>query len=320
MEDIASRYDIILVRNNIVMGLISIILSRRLKKPFVFHYSHLIAETLILEAEKLGIRRYLTPKFYRGIVGRFLTGIVLKKADLVITTSESMRDSLEEEGFKSEKMIPIPSGADATIDVNKVDYNKIRVNYDLNNKSVLCYIGTMNRFRKLDFLLEIVEKLKDEYPIKLMMVGEGKSKDDLKYLKRIAKEKGLEDHVIFIGKIPWSKIPQYVLASDICISPFRPNRVLRTNSPVKLMEYMNLGKPVVGNIENIEQKQILTKSGGGICVKYNVKEFEEAIRYLLENPKTAKEMGMKGKAYIRKFRSYDIIADIVENNFKKLMI
>jgi len=315
---IASECDIIQVRNDIPLGLIAIFLSRSLKKPFVFRYSHLKADTLVLEAGE-NVFRYFNLKFYKGTLGKFLTRIILRNAQWIFTISDAMKEHLVEDGIDSEKMIPVTSGTDLSIISKKIDSSNIIEKFQLKNHMVLCYVGTMNRIRNLDFLIEIIEKLKNEFPVKLLMVGEGKRKEDLNHLKNLTKQKDLEEYIIFTGKVPRSEVPKYISAADICVSSLPPNKVFRTSSPLKLMEYMSMGKPIVCNNENVEQRNIISKNQAGMCVKYDVGEFVKAIEYLNENPGIAKEMGIRGKKYIQENRSYEILADKVEKEYFNIL-
>ena len=99
--------------------------------------------------------------------------------------------------------------------------------------------------------------------------------------------------------------------ADVCVSPFFPTPVLQSASPTKLVEYLALGKPVVAN-DHPEQRRVIEESGGGICVPYAETAFASAIVHLLQNPAQAREMGERGRLYVRTHRAYPVIADAVE--------
>jgi glycosyltransferase involved in cell wall biosynthesis len=55
---------------------------------------------------------------------------------------------------------------------------------------------------------------------------------------------GLEN-VAFLGVRPYDRVPAYMQAFDVCWVPFDQSQVSRAANPVKIFEYLSLGKPVV---------------------------------------------------------------------------
>jgi len=78
--------------------------------------------------------------------------------------------------------------------------------------------------------------------VKLLIVGDG---DALEELQRKRAELGLEDYVVLAGKQPYEKIPEFIAASDICLLPAHDNAIMRDIVPIKMYEYMAMGKPVI---------------------------------------------------------------------------
>src|SRR6185437_732221 len=52
-------------------------------------------------------------------------------------------------------------------------------------------------------------------------------------------------NVHFIGRQPMQKLPEYVNAFDVCINPQLVNNITEGNYPLKIDEYLSMGKPVV---------------------------------------------------------------------------
>jgi len=53
------------------------------------------------------------------------------------------------------------------------------------------------------------------------------------------------DNATFLGARPYDRVPAYVHAFDVCWVPFDRSQVSRAANPVKIYEYLALGKPVV---------------------------------------------------------------------------
>jgi len=56
---------------------------------------------------------------------------------------------------------------------------------------------------------------------------------------------GMQDRIILVGWQPYSEIPDFLAASDICILPAYNNEIMRNIVPIKMYEYMAAGKPVI---------------------------------------------------------------------------
>jgi glycosyltransferase involved in cell wall biosynthesis len=174
------------------------------------------------------------------------------------------------------------------------------------------YLGSLNRIRRLEFLLRAFAAVKAAVPAALLyMVGRSDEPEDEKWLAAEAVRLGLKSSVIFVGYLPQAEALQYVQEADVCVSPLYPTPVLQQGSPTKFVEYMAFGKPVVAN-DHPEQKRVIEDSGGGYCVPYEEQPFAEAIVRLLRDPEGARLMGERGRRYVIEHRVYGVIADKVE--------
>ena len=52
-------------------------------------------------------------------------------------------------------------------------------------------------------------------------------------------------NVYFLGKKPVDALPSYIQAFDVCINPQAINDITIVNYPLKIDEYLSMGKPVV---------------------------------------------------------------------------
>ena len=147
------------------------------------------------------------------------------------------------------------------------------------------------------------------------MVGDGNDKSNL---ERLVKDLGIKDDVVFTGQVYFHEVPNFIAAADIWVSPIPPLDFFKLSSPIKMFEYMAMGKPVVANEEIPEQKEVIQESGGGDLVKFENNAFTEGIIKLLDNPGMAEEMGKKGKEWVERNRSYDVLAHQLEKRYFEL--
>ncbi len=106
----------------------------------------------------------------------------------------------------------------------------------LKEKNVIGYFGALASW--LDYkLIERIARLNSNYHILLLgYVYDNKFKTT-----------SIEqyDNVMVLGPIPYSSLPHYAEYFDISIIPFLINETTIATSPIKLFEYMALGKPII---------------------------------------------------------------------------
>ena len=241
---------------------------------------------------------------------------ILSEADLVLPTTKWMLDDYAQKGIKRAKMMPFLNGIDITRFEN-ANGEGVRERYGLGDSNVVIYLGTMDKLRQLDVLIRAFSKVKEnEEDVKLLMVGDGTDRSNL---ERLAGELGIADTIMFTGQVYSHEIPNFIVAADIGVSAVPPLDFYKLSSPIKMFEYMAMGKPVVANEEIPEQKEIIKESGGGILVKFEAESFAEGIIKLLDNPEMAKEMGRRGREWVVKNRSYERLAREVEKRYFELL-
>ena len=135
-----------------------------------------------------------------------------------------------------------------TISTNGVDYEHFK-NVDNNfkfekefkdilecKKPIIGYYGAMASWADYD-LIKFLAKNRPNYNIVLFGV---------KYDDSLEKSKVcMLENVKFLGKRNYNILHNYANKFDVCTIPFKINDITRATSPVKLFEYMALGKPIV---------------------------------------------------------------------------
>lgn len=113
-------------------------------------------------------------------------------------------------------------------------------------KSVIGYIGNICHRLDYQLLFEVIKKHRDKV---FLFVGPVSNAE--------VKESGVFDlpNVIFVGSKPMKDLPKYLSRMDCTIIPFKRNKLTRSIYPLKINEYLSMGKPVVSTIfsEDIHQ-------------------------------------------------------------------
>lgn len=83
-----------------------------------------------------------------------------------------------------------------------------------------------------------------------------------------------ENNKLFLGLKPMQDIPRYIKQADVCIIPFLKNEITRNANPIKLFEYLSMGKNVVSSSCMPE----VGKYSNVVCIANDKEEFAELVK------------------------------------------
>jgi len=244
-------------------------------------------------------------------IALFLEKLILKKTDLILPNNSYMLDYLKNKNIEENKMHILPMGVNPDTFSPNQKNEKLIEKYNLFEQKIIIYIGTLDKFRHLETIIKAFAIVKENFQkTKLLMVGEGNGKEGL---KKLTQELKIENDVLFIGKVHYSEIQNYLNLADIGLCPIPPLSKFIMSSPTKLFEYMSSELAVIGNTEILEIKEVLNKSNGGILVNFNYQSFADGILKLFENDQIRRDKGKNGREWVIKNKSYENISKEIEN-------
>ena len=128
--------------------------------------------------------------------------------------------------------------------------------------------------------------------LKLLIVGEGSLKDQL---KELTVELNVDADTVFTGKIEHSEIPDYHNMLDISVSL----SILDSESfGVAIVEAMACAVPVVVTRVGGLPEVVSDKETGLVVEPNNPESASSAIEWLLQHKNEAKEMGQKARLHV----------------------
>jgi len=165
---------------------------------------------------------------------------VFAGACAIVTISGPFKEAMVAQGVAAEKILVLPNAIDGrTFSLQVANPERLRKRYDLEGKMVIGYVGGFAPWHRLDLLLEAFCSLRNRYgEAALLLVGDGITYGSI---KAYANDQGLSGVVAMPGSVPHAEIPEHISAMDICVIPDCNDFC----SPMKLFEYMALGKPAV---------------------------------------------------------------------------
>ena len=188
-------------------------------------------------------------------------------ADAVIVCSERLRQM---KSGVARNLHLIPNGVNAALYVNRPDW--IPPTAAKWQRPVVGYVGTIHPDR-IDVAL-VVALAREMPQATIALVGPNHlSPQDMARLGQLP-------NIHFTGPVPYVQVPAYLHAFDVCMTPHLVTPFTESLNPIKLWEYLAVGKPIVSTdvagFRDYPQ---------WVAIASNAAKFAEAIQAgLHENP------------------------------------
>lgn len=196
----------------------------------------------------------------------------------------------------------IPHARDTDLfDPGKYDRVKVREKFEVQDKKVIMFCGTVRKHKGLDILLDAIDLLKDE-SIVLMVVA---ANSDDPYVKKLVEQR--KNYIKFIVKQPFEKIPEFLSAADLVVLPQKNTYSARAQIPAKVFDAMMMEKPIIAtSISDLPQ---ILKDCGIIIEPTNIKQLAEKIKFVFDNPQIVKNLGKRAREKCLSEYSFSVVQD-----------
>lgn len=259
LKKVITNYDILHIHHPNPTANLALFMANPKKQKVVIHWHSDI------------IKQELELRFYKPLLIW-----MLKKADVIIGTSQKYIDeSLQLKDFKN-KCVPIPIGIkknDIGVDENKFEEIKVR----FKNKKIIFSLGRFIYYKGFEYLIESAKYLPDNYVI--LLGGDGELKE--KY-EQIIRENGLSENVFLVGKIDQKDLGSYYEACDLfCLPSIAKSEAFG----LVMVEAMSFGKPIVATKIKGSGTDWVNHNGiTGLNVEpKNPEQLANAFKTILEN-------------------------------------
>lgn len=183
---------------------------------------------------------------WRYRLTRGLESWAVKRASAVTTIAHGLRDDLIARGVPRDKITVIPNAVDvAAFQAGGRRDPRLAQELGLGRAVVLGFLGSFYGYEGLDVLLRALPGLAVRRPeVRVLLVGGGPEEGRLKAL---ADRLGVADRVIFTGRVPHDRVQAYYDLVDLLVFPRTSIRLTELVTPLKPLEAMAMGKPVLAS-------------------------------------------------------------------------
>jgi PEP-CTERM/exosortase A-associated glycosyltransferase len=292
-------FDIIHAHSPALCGLAALQAANTRNVPFVYEI-RAFWEDAAVDQNKT---RPLSPRY---IASRQLEGYVARRADSVVGIARHILDDLRSRGIAAGKLFHVPNGVDAERFAALPRDAKLGSELGLNGDPVAGFIGSLYRYEGIAWLVSAAAELRRRgVALQLLIVGQG---EEMPEIQAAIREAAAQRYIYAVGQVPHDQVGRYYSLMDIMVYPRRRVRLTELTTPLKPLEAMAQGKPVlasdVGGIRELVEPEIP-------CMLFqpgNTDDFCDKATQLLRNENLRQEFGERGRQMVLREKDWRVLA------------
>ncbi|GAB3248705.1 glycosyltransferase WbuB [Chitinimonas naiadis] len=236
---------------------------------------------------------------------RALETYALKRASHVTTICEGLRSDIVARGIPAERVTVIPNAVDIeSFDLGGVPDEALKTQLGLSGCTVVGFIGSFYAYEGLDLLLDSLPRIIATLPdVRVLLVGGGPQDAALKaQVQRL----GLENHVVFTGRVPHQEVHRYYDLIDVLAYPRHSMRLTELVTPLKPLEAMAQGRLLVASDVGGHKELIRDGETGVLFRAGSANSLADAILHLLAKREYWLELRQAGRRYVEDERNWRV--------------
>ena len=224
-------------------------------------------------ARKLGLPFYVDCDDYEAGANRVSSGAqrtviqwwedhLPRHAKGVTVNTRFLFERVQAQGVPAARMLHVPNGI-SDVTVEPMDVSPAIATWA--GCPIVAYVGTLSTIAHgVDLLLDAFALVLRELPeAKLLMVGDG---DDRAALQSKAQQLGLQPAIHWAGRVPPEEARRWFTLAACSVDPVSNIPAMRARSPLKIVESLAAGVPVVtGDVG--DRREMLANGEAGVLVQ-----------------------------------------------------
>lgn len=228
---------------------------------------------------------------------------VMRRAGAVTTICNGLRDEMISRGIDAAKITRIPNAVDIDqFSPCDAPDAALQAQLGLQGKTVLGFLGSFYAYEGLDLLLDALPQLLAANPdFRVLLVGGGPQEQALKaQVERL----GLQQAVLFTGRVPHAEVGRYYSLVDILTYPRHSMRLTDLVTPLKPLEAMAQHKLVVASDVGGHRELIRDRETGYLFRAGDAESLASTVLEVLAHREAWPLIRHAGRAYVENERNW----------------
>lgn len=251
-------------------------------------------------------------------LSRRLETWALRRVDAVTTICEGLRGDILARGVPADDVTLVPNAVDIERFPLIVERDaSLADTLGLDGAEVVGFCGSFYAYEGLDLLLRALPAILAKRPtVKLLLVGGGPAEPAL---RELASSVGVGSRVVFTGRVPNARVHAYYGLCDLLAFPRHSIRLTELVTPLKPLEAMAQGRPVVasdvgGHRELIEHGEtgLLFRAGDADALA------DAVVRGLSDDALRARLVG-QGRRFVERERTWPAVVQRYAGVYERVL-
>ena len=234
---------------------------------------------------------------------RALETFALRHADHVTTICEGLKRDIVARGIPEARITVIPNAVNATAFAFGMQPDlELKAKLGLDGCTILGFIGSYYAYEGLDLLLAALPRIAEQVPaVRVLLVGGGPQEA---VLKAMARSLGIEDKVVFAGRVPHRDVQRYYSIVDVFVYPRHSMRLTELVTPLKPLEAMAQGRLVVASDVGGHRELIRDGENGVLFRAGDKVSLADAVVRLLTSNESWQGIRERGRQFVERERTW----------------
>lgn len=304
------RSQVLHAHSPVLNGLPALWVGRRLGLPVVYEVRAFWEDAAVDH----GTHREGSPR-YRLV--RALETFVMRRADAVGVISHGLGDAVRRRGIAAEKLYYIPNGVDTERFQPLPRDAALARQWNLTDRVVIGFIGSFYHYEGLDVLIEAWAKVAPQLPeATLLLIGGGEVAPQIAaQIQRL----GIGDRTLQAGTLPHAQIAASYSLCDLLVYPRKSMRLTELVTPLKPLEAMAAGRPVLASDVGGLRELIRHGETGMLFPADDVAALSRALIELVRDPALRARLAAAGRADVMQTRNWNRLVQVHADTYAKLL-
>ncbi|KIE23205.1 hypothetical protein LK08_31185 [Streptomyces sp. MUSC 125] len=242
----------------------------------------------------------------------------MREADLVLTLGAAMKTEIVARGVPAERVLIVPNAVDDTFLAPQPDGAGLRARLGIApDEFVVGTVSSLTPHEGIGTLLRSGAELRRRgIRLRLLIVGDGPERVPL---RRMAARLGLDDGTaMFTGRVPHTQVPYFHAVLDVFAVPRTDERVCHLVTPLKPVEAMASGIPVLASDLTAIRELVKPEVNGQLIPPESPQAWADALETVLYSHKRRLEWGAAARAMVTRERTWARVATTTREAYRSL--
>ena len=288
-------FDLIHAHSPALCGLAALRAARRKRVPFVYEIRSFWED---------GSAQ--SPRSLRYRLARHLETRVVRQADAVVAIAQPiLKDVAQRPGVRADRLFHVPNGVDSARFTPRPRDATLASQLGCADIPTIGFLGTFFPWEGISWLVRAAAALRSRgVQFKMIIVGDGAESD---VVRRTIRENGAEGFVSYVGRVPQADVERYYSVIDLLVYPRLSMRLTEFVTPLKPLEAMALGKPVLGSDVGGIRELIDSEVTGLLFEPANIDDFCRQATRLLQDERLRLSLGQAARTKACREKDWKVV-------------